>query len=121
LRSLDPPAVLALALSAAPLAPLTALTLAALAANKVQGVALQKAFSLLLIDPALALVLPWPEAGALALLPSFWPAALLVALPGPLLPTLALLLAGLAYQAGLYLVGTVYNFCTTHTSLAGVD
>jgi fluoroquinolone transport system permease protein len=98
LRPLDPLAVLALALAAAPLAPLTALTLAAFAANKVQGVALQKAFSLVLIGPATALVLPWPGAGALALLPSFWPAALLVALPGPLLPALALLLAGLAYQ-----------------------
>lgn len=101
LRPLDPPAVLALAVAAAPLAPLLALTLAALAANKVQGVALQKAFGLLLIGPALALVLPWPWAGALALLPTFWPGALLVALPGPLGPAAALLAAGLAYQGAL--------------------
>jgi fluoroquinolone transport system permease protein len=106
LRPLDVPAV---ALAAAPLAPLTALFLATFAANKVQGFALQKALGLFLIAPILGPLLPWPWQAVLWLLPTYWPAALLWALPGQAVVTGGLLLGGLGYQGAL-LVALVRRF-----------
>jgi fluoroquinolone transport system permease protein len=64
-------AVLA-ALAAAPLAPLAALALAAFARNKVQGAALMKAASLVLMAPLAGLFLPSGWGLALAALPTYW-------------------------------------------------
>lgn len=61
------------ALAAAPLAPVTALALAAFARNKLEGMALMKALSVLLAAPLAGLFVPtgWWQL-ALAALPTFW-------------------------------------------------
>ena len=56
-------AVLLAALAAAPLAPLVALGLATFAENKVQGLALLKGCSVLLIAPIAAIFVPAPGSG----------------------------------------------------------
>lgn len=65
------PAIL-VALAAAPLAPVTALALASFARNKVQGVALMKAASLVLMAPLASLFLGPGWGLALAALPTYW-------------------------------------------------
>lgn len=60
------------ALTAAPLAPLSALALAAFARNKVQGAALMKMASLVLMAPLAGLFLPAGWGLALATLPTYW-------------------------------------------------
>lgn len=64
-------AVLA-ALASAPLAPVAALALAAFARNKVQGAALMKAASVLLMAPLASLFLAPGWSLALAVLPTYW-------------------------------------------------
>ncbi len=103
LLPLGPLEVLGVALAAAPLAPLTALFLAAFAANKVQGFALQKALGLFLIAPLLGSFVPPPWQVVLWLVPTYWPAALLWALPGPVVLLGGLFLAGLVYESVLLL------------------
>jgi fluoroquinolone transport system permease protein len=96
--------LVAIALGAAPIAPLFALSLAALAENKVQGLVLVKASSLISMAPVAAYFLPpawqWP----LGLAPTFWPAkAYWLALAGD--PSYAVfLLAGATYSALLTLL-----------------
>ena len=109
LLPLGPLEVLGLALAAAPVAPLTALFLAAFAANKVQGFALQKALGLFLIAPFLGPLLPPPWQAVLWLIPTYWPAALLWALPSETGLTGGLLLGGLVYQSVL-LLGLLRRF-----------
>jgi fluoroquinolone transport system permease protein len=109
LLPLGPLELLGLALAAAPLAPLTALFLAAFAANKVQGFALQKALGLFLIAPFLGAVLPPPWQVVLWLVPTYWPAALLGAIPGDGVLLGSLLVGGLVYQ-GVLLGGLVRRF-----------
>ena len=109
LLPLGPLDVLALALAAAPLAPLTALFLAAFAANKVQGFALQKALGLFLIAPFLGPLVPPPWQVVLWLVPTYWPAALLGAVPGGTGLSGGLLVGGLVYQ-GVLLLGLVRRF-----------
>lgn len=92
-------AVLLAALAAAPLAPLIALGLACFAENKVQGLALLKGASILLIAPIAALFVPAPWQWALGIAPTFWPARLYWALGAGEPDWWAYLLAGLAYQA----------------------
>jgi fluoroquinolone transport system permease protein len=106
---LGPLELLALALAAAPLAPLTALFLAGFAANKVQGFALQKTLGLFLIAPFLGSLLPPPWQAVLWLVPTYWPAALLWALPGAGMLTGGLLLGGLVYN-GVLLLALVRRF-----------
>ena len=98
-------AVLLAALTAAPLAPLVALGLATFAENKVQGLALLKGCSVLMIVPIAAIFVPDPWRWVLGIAPTFWPARLYWALGG--IPTEGAmgepgwwiyLLAGLAYQ-----------------------
>lgn len=86
------------ALAAAPLAPLNALFLGALAANKVQGVALQKALGVVMLAPALGALAPQPWGLLAALAPTYWPAALLWGLQAGLPLAWLLLPAGLLYQ-----------------------
>jgi fluoroquinolone transport system permease protein len=69
--------ILAITWAAAPFAPLTALALSTLAANKVQGLALQKLLSLPLLLPVLGNLLPAPWNLAALVAPTYWPAALL--------------------------------------------
>jgi fluoroquinolone transport system permease protein len=59
---------------AAPLAPLTALSLASFAENKVQGFALTKGASLLLIAPLAAYFIRSDWQLAFGVLPTYWPA-----------------------------------------------
>jgi fluoroquinolone transport system permease protein len=61
-------------LAAAPLAPLAAVSLLALARNKLEGMALTKAASLLLAAPLAALFLPPPWSLAPAIAPTYWAA-----------------------------------------------
>lgn len=75
--ALSPAAVLATALAAAPIGSILALAVAGFAANKVQGLALQKALGVVLVLPALAAFLPAPWPLLAAALPTFWPALLL--------------------------------------------
>jgi fluoroquinolone transport system permease protein len=91
--------VLLAALAAAPLAPLIALGLACFAENKVQGLALLKGASILLIAPIAAIFVPPPWQWALGIAPTFWPARLYWALGAGEPGWWAYLLAGLAYQA----------------------
>lgn len=86
------------ALAAAPLAPLTALFLAAFAENKVQGFALQKGLSVLLIAPLLATLMPRPWQLAAYLLPTAWPGATLLAIQQVMPHAWLLAVGGLAYQ-----------------------
>jgi fluoroquinolone transport system permease protein len=95
---LSPGELLASTLAAAPLAPLTALFLGALAANKVQGFALQKLIGVPLILPALALFLPAPWGSVAAIVPTSWPAQLFWQL-----------LQGRGIDWGTLLVGLVYQ------------
>jgi fluoroquinolone transport system permease protein len=92
-------AVLLAALTAAPLAVLVALGLATYAENKVQGLALLKGGSVLLIAPIAAIFVPAPWQWALGIAPTFWPARLYVALGVGEPSWWVYLLAGLAYQA----------------------
>lgn len=84
-----------------PIAPLAALLLAVFATNKVQGVALMKAMSVLFIAPLAALFIAEPWRRLFGVFPTFWPVALLdMARAGA--PTLwTALAAGLAYDAAL--------------------
>jgi fluoroquinolone transport system permease protein len=91
-------AVLLAALAAAPLAPLVALGLACFAENKVQGLALLKGASILLIAPIAALFVPAPWQWALGIAPTYWPARLYWALGADDPGWWIYLLAGLAYQ-----------------------
>jgi fluoroquinolone transport system permease protein len=93
------PAVLLAALAAAPLAPLIALGLACFAENKVQGLALLKGASILLIAPIAALFVPAPWQWALGVAPTYWPARLYWALSAGEPGWWAYLLGGLTYQA----------------------
>jgi fluoroquinolone transport system permease protein len=68
---LEPALVPLAALATAPLAPLAALTLAAFARNKVQGLALMKAASVLLMAPLGALFMPDAWEAPLHLLPTY--------------------------------------------------
>ena len=93
-----PLAMLAVTLTAAPIAPLTALFLAVFAANKVQGLALQKLLSVPLLLPVLGALLPTPWDLAAIIAPTLWPARILWQLQaGGTLDAGALLLA-LGYQ-----------------------
>jgi fluoroquinolone transport system permease protein len=73
---LDGVDILLISAAAAPTAPLMALFLAAFAANKVQGLALQKASGVFLLPPMFAYFLPAPWNWLMAVFPAFWPAAL---------------------------------------------
>ena len=70
------PALLLAALAAALHTPLVALALACFAANKVQGLALMKAGSVLLAAPLAALLVPGGWQYALGVVPTFWPGTL---------------------------------------------
>ncbi|HEU5103813.1 MAG TPA: hypothetical protein VFU22_32575 [Roseiflexaceae bacterium] len=102
-------AVLLAGLAAAPLAPLIALGLACFAENKVQGLALLKGASILLIAPIAAIFVPAPWQWALGIAPTFWPARLYWALGAGEPGWWIYLLAGIAYQ-GLLLVALVRRF-----------
>ena len=91
------------ALAAAPLAPLFALALVWFAANKVQGFALMKASSILLIAPAIAYFIRSGWQLAFGLVPTYWPAKLYWALLNGEPGAWIYLLAGLVYQALLLL------------------
>ena len=96
--------VLLAALAATPLAPIYALALASLAANKVQGFALMKAFGAWYLIPVIAYFVPAPWQWAFGIMPHFWPAQLYwLAQAGEPLYWLALPI-GLAYQAVLLAV-----------------
>lgn len=69
--------LLLLALGAAPLAPLMALALAVIAQNKVQGFAVMKTSSIILLPPVIAYFLQGPWHILLALVPTYWPAMML--------------------------------------------
>lgn len=69
---LGPGAALVAALASAPLAPVSALALAAFARNKLEGAALMKAASLVLMAPLAGLFLPPAWGLALAALPTTW-------------------------------------------------
>lgn len=93
------PALLLCALVAAPLAPLGGLFLASFASNKVQGIALQKAMSILVLIPALAFFLPSPWGLLCGIAPSYWPAIVLWQVQaGSALPWVEVV-TGVAYQA----------------------
>lgn len=70
---LGPGEMLLAGLAAAPVAPLAALALPAFAENKVQGLALMKASSVVLIAPIATLFAPDAVKLALAVLPTYWP------------------------------------------------
>jgi fluoroquinolone transport system permease protein len=103
------PAVLLAALTAAPFAPLAALGLATFAENKVQGLALLKGCSVLLLAPIAAIFVPAPWQWALGIAPTFWPAQLYQALGAGQPGWWIYLLAGLAYQ-GLLLAALLRRF-----------
>jgi fluoroquinolone transport system permease protein len=65
--------LLPIALVAALTGPIFALLLASLAANKVQGLAVMKGLSLVLIAPMVAYFVPTPWQWLFALAPTFWP------------------------------------------------
>lgn len=71
-QGLGPAAAVGAALASAPLAPVAALALVAFARNKVQGAALTKAASLVLMAPLASLLLPPGWGLALAPLPTYW-------------------------------------------------
>jgi fluoroquinolone transport system permease protein len=102
-------AVLLAALVAAPLAPLVALFLAAFAENKVQGLALLKGASVLVIVPLAALFVPTPWQWAFGAAPTYWPARLYWALGAGEPGWWVYLAAGLAYQA-LLLAALLWRF-----------
>jgi len=102
-------AVLLAALTAAPLAPLVALGLATFAENKVQGLALLKGCSVLMIVPIAAIFVPAPWQLVLGIAPTFWPARLYWAVGAHEPGWWIYLLAGLAYQA-LLLVALLRRF-----------
>ena len=90
-----PSAVLMAAVAAAPITSLLALALVSLAENKVQGMALQKAFSVLLVLPLGGLLAPTPWSWLFGLLPTTWPIWVLWnAEPA----SLVVLVGGLGYQ-----------------------
>jgi fluoroquinolone transport system permease protein len=93
------PAVLLAALTAAPLAALVALGLATFAENKVQGLALLKGCSVLLLAPLAAIFVPAPWQWAFGVAPTFWPAQLYRALGVSEPDWWIYLLGGLVYQA----------------------
>lgn len=96
LAQFAPGAVGLAALAATPITPLLALALVSLAENKVQGMALQKAFSVLLILPLGGLLAPTPWNWLFGLLPTTWPLWVLWAWwPA----SLAALAGGLMYQS----------------------
>ncbi|KPV49382.1 hypothetical protein SE17_32980, partial [Kouleothrix aurantiaca] len=70
------PALLVAALVAALHTPLVALALACFAANKVQGLALMKAGSVLLAAPMAAMFVPGAWQYAFGVVPTFWPGPL---------------------------------------------
>jgi hypothetical protein len=82
-----------------PLAPMVALGLATFAENKVQGLALLKGASVLMIVPIAAIFVPLPWQWALGIAPTFWPARLYWALGANAPSWWIYLLAGLVYQA----------------------
>ncbi len=92
------------ALTATPLAPLYALLFATCAANKVQGFALAKASSVLLLAPLLAAFTPWPWHLALGLVPTYWPVQLFWALQAGNTFAWFYLAVGLAYPLALMLL-----------------
>jgi fluoroquinolone transport system permease protein len=109
-------AVLLAALAAAPLAPLVALGLATFAENKIQGLALLKGCSVLMIVPIAAIFVPLPWQWALGVAPTFWPARVYWAMGGISTHGGAsepswwiYLLVGLAYQA-LLLAALLWRF-----------
>jgi fluoroquinolone transport system permease protein len=69
---LGPTEALLAALASAPLAPVAALALVAFARNKVQGAALMKAASILLMAPLASFFLPAGWGLALSALPTYW-------------------------------------------------
>ena len=101
--------LLIVSLAAAPLAPIVALFLGAYAANKVQGFALQKALSVLLIAPFIGNLFPMPWKLLAGLVPTYWPAALLWALQAGTSYAWVLLPVGLLYQVML-LMGLLRRF-----------
>ena len=101
--------LLLVSLAAAPLAPIVALFLGAYAANKVQGFALQKALSILLIAPFIGTFLPMPWKLLIGLVPTYWPAAFLWALQDGTSQAWFLLPVGLLYQIVL-LMGLLRRF-----------
>lgn len=74
LVSLPALVLLAVAVSAAPMAPLFALFLAAFAANKVQGFAIQKIMGVVFLPPLVAYFTPAPWEWFFGLVPTYWPA-----------------------------------------------
>ncbi|HNP71896.1 MAG TPA: hypothetical protein PKK15_12325 [Kouleothrix sp.] len=89
------------ALAAAPLAPLTALALACFAANKVQGLALMKAGSVLLMAPLGGLFVGAGWRHMLGVLPTYWPAAIYWAFAAGDPQAWLFVALALAYQAAL--------------------
>lgn len=96
-------ALLLVTVATAPMAPLLALFLASFAANKVQGLALQKALGVLLVLPAISIYLPTSWRAVVGILPTYWPATVLWTLQTGSSHIWAPLLIGLAYQ--LLLIG----------------
>jgi fluoroquinolone transport system permease protein len=93
------PNLLLAACAAAPLASVLALTLGAFAENKVQGIALVKALSVLLVAPLAAHFVPQPWSLAFGVLPTYWPAQVLWGLSNGDALFWVYLVIGIAYYA----------------------
>ncbi|MFQ5739974.1 MAG: hypothetical protein ACE5JX_13280 [Acidobacteriota bacterium] len=102
-------ALLASALSAAPLAPLYALFLASFASNKVQGFALAKGVGVLMIPPLVAYFVASRWQLAFGLAPHYWPAKVFWMVHGREPHVLLFILIGLAYQ-GLLILALMRRF-----------
>jgi fluoroquinolone transport system permease protein len=87
------------ALAAAPAAPLAALFLASFASNKVQGFALSKGASVILVPPLIAYFVDSGWQWAFALVPTYWPVRLFWILQSGEPQALLFLAVGLLYQA----------------------
>jgi fluoroquinolone transport system permease protein len=75
--SIAPIPLLLVVVGAAPLAPLMAVILAVIAQNKVQGFAVLKVSSIVLLPPMIAYFVQGPWHLLLALVPTYWPAMML--------------------------------------------
>jgi fluoroquinolone transport system permease protein len=103
-------ALITAALGAAPTAPLAALFLASFASNKVQGFALSKGASVILVPPLVAYFVEPGWQWAFALIPTYWPVRLFWILQSREAQAWLFLAVGLLYQGGLiYLLVKRFN------------
>lgn len=91
--------LLLIACGAAPLAPLYALFLASFADNKVQGFALVKGMSVVMLPPVIAYFVPASWQLAFGLVPTYWPAKAFWAWQAGAADYGLYVLVGLVYQA----------------------